>query len=120
MAIRKILHVGSRDEWRDWLADNHGEEQEVWLILYKKGSPEPLISYEEAVEEAVCFGWIDSQSRSIDDATYAQRFSPRRPASPWSESNRARVLKMLRAGKMAPAGLASLPGDVLERWNEQG
>ena len=120
MDIGKTLDVASREEWRRWLTDNHQSEKEIWLFLYKKASPQRPITYSEAVDEATCYGWIDSQSKSMDERKYAQRFSPRQKNSYWSEPNKARALKMLREGRMAPAGLAALPADVIEGWNKQG
>lgn len=119
MDIGETTYAISRGEWRAWLADNHAEKKEVWLILYKKGSGKPSISHKQAVEEAICYGWIDSQSKSIDHSKYAQRFSPRRADSHWSDSNRARALRMLREGKITSAGMATLPPDLLRAWRDQ-
>ena len=119
MDIGNILDVASREEWRRWLADNHQTQKEIWLVVYKKAAPQRPITYMEALLEAICYGWIDSQSKSIDEWKYAQRFSPRRANSPWSEPNKARALRMLGQGRMAPAGLGTLPADVIEAWNEQ-
>lgn len=83
----------SREEWRRWLADRHREKEEIWLVFYKKGSGQPSIPYYDAVEEAICYGWIDGQMKSMDEARYVIRFTPRRKKSQWSESNKARALK---------------------------
>ncbi len=88
MEIGETLLVHSRQEWRDWLAQHHRDYKEIWLIYYKKTSGKTGITYEESVEEALCFGWIDGTTKGIDQETYAGRFTPRRPKSPWSESNR--------------------------------
>ena len=116
MDIGETLYIADRDAWRAWLADHHAQQQEVWLLFFKKASGKPSIAYDEAVEEAICFGWIDSQIRSMDQARFARRFTPRREGSAWSESNRVRALKMLGAGRMTKAGLASLPEEVLRFW----
>src|SRR5437868_1246963 len=112
MEIGETLMVTSRGEWREWLAQHHADRKEIWLVYYKKGSGKTGISYEESVEEALCFGWIDGAIKGIDRETYAGRFTPRRPRSPWSASNRARAAHLLREGRMAEAGLAALPEDV--------
>lgn len=113
MEIGESLLVKSRQEWREWLTQHHQNRKEIWLIYYKKDSGKVGISYEEAVEEALCFGWIDGQTKGINQETYAGRFTPRRPKSPWSDSNRKRVVRLLREGRMSEAGLAVLPVDLL-------
>jgi uncharacterized protein YdeI (YjbR/CyaY-like superfamily) len=113
MEIGETLLVHSRQEWRDWLAQHHRDYKEIWLIYYKKTSGKTGVTYEESVEEALCFGWIDGAIKGIDQETYAGRFTPRRPKSPWSESNRGRVTRLLREGRMTGAGLAVLPPDLL-------
>lgn len=107
--ITETFYAADRDEWRRWLADHHQTEREVWLIFYRKDSGKTGVGYEEAVEEALCFGWIDSLMQKIDDHRRAQRFSPRKLKSNWSESNIQRVQQLIRDGKMAEAGLATLP-----------
>jgi uncharacterized protein YdeI (YjbR/CyaY-like superfamily) len=111
--ISKTLYVTTREEWRRWLEEHHATEPEIWLVYYTKASGKPRIPYNDAVEEALCFGWIDSIQKGIDDERRAQRFSPRKPKSNWSDLNKARVRKLISAGKMAQAGLAAL-GNVLE------
>ena len=95
-----------RATWRRWLAKHHATETLVWLLFAKKGSGEPSVAYAEAVEEALCFGWIDGQMSPIDERFYAIRFTPRRPKSIWSKSNVERVERLIAAGAMTPAGLA--------------
>jgi uncharacterized protein YdeI (YjbR/CyaY-like superfamily) len=102
------LYVASRDHWRTWLQENHGTEKEIWLIHYKKHTAKPSISYEEAVEEALCFGWIDSIMKSLDDEKYALRYSPRKRGSIWSEANKRRVERMISQGLMTEAGMAKI------------
>lgn len=100
------LYVTDRDKWRIWLKKNHKARKEIWLIYYKKHSGKPRIPYDDAVEEALCFGWIDSTVKRIDDEKYAQKFTPRRNKSNWSELNIKRAREMIAQGKMARAGLA--------------
>jgi uncharacterized protein YdeI (YjbR/CyaY-like superfamily) len=96
----------SREEWRAWLEQHASAEKEIWLIFFKKRTGKATLTLEDAVEEALCFGWIDGRLRRIDDERHALRFSPRRPGSVWSESNKARVQKLIAEGKMTEAGLA--------------
>jgi uncharacterized protein YdeI (YjbR/CyaY-like superfamily) len=111
MEISETLLATSRQAWREWLTQHHADCKEIWLIYYKKSSGKTGISYEESVEEALCFGWIDGTNKGIDEETYAGRFTPRRLRSPWSASNRARVARLLQEGRMTEAGLAVLPAD---------
>jgi uncharacterized protein YdeI (YjbR/CyaY-like superfamily) len=101
------LSVQSRQEWRAWLQANHQHAPGVWLVRFKKGSG-PHVSYEEAVEEAVAFGWVDSRSRSLDERRSQLLMTPRRPRSRWSESNRKRVARLRELGLMSPAGEAAV------------
>ena len=112
MEIGETLLVKSRQEWRNWLIEHHQDRKEIWLVYYKKTSGKTGISYDDAVEEALCFGWIDGAIKGIDVETYAGRFTPRRPRSPWSASNRARLARLLQAGQVTEAGLAVLPPDL--------
>src|ERR1700738_3721833 len=109
MDIGKTLTVRNRLEWRRWLAKHHADAKEIWLVYYKKTSGKTGITYEESVLEGVAYGWIEGQIKSIDDESYAARFTPRRPKSNWSASNIARARKMLAEGLMAEACLATLP-----------
>ena len=97
-----------RKEWRMWLEKNHSSEKEVWVIIQKKKSGRNGLKYEEAVEEAVCFGWIDSKMQSINAESFRQRFSPRRKNSIWSKKNKETANKMIRAGKMTESGYAAI------------
>jgi uncharacterized protein YdeI (YjbR/CyaY-like superfamily) len=92
------------DELRQWLADHHDTADAVWLVYYKKGSGRPSIDWPEAVDQALCFGWIDSKVRSLDDERYEQYFSRRKPGSPWSRINKDKVAELTAAGLMEPAG----------------
>ncbi len=97
-----------RIRWRNWLRRNHSSESEIWLLIFKKGTGGEGVAYEEAVEEAICFGWIDGKLRRIDDRCHAIRFTPRRAGSVWSESNRDRAERMIRNRRMTKAGLESV------------
>jgi uncharacterized protein YdeI (YjbR/CyaY-like superfamily) len=98
----------NRAEWRAWLAEHHTTSTGVWVIYYKKESGKPRVEYADAVEEALCFGWIDSVPNAIDDLSYKQLFSPRNPKSPWSKLNKERVEALIAQGLMTPAGLAKI------------
>ena len=112
MEIGETIYVTTRDEFRKWLIPNHKIKKEIWLIQYKKATKKPSINYVEAVEEAICFGWIDGLEKSMDAERFALRFSPRRPKSNWTNTNKDRARKMIAEGRMAPAGRLSLPPDV--------
>lgn len=99
------LYVKNRDEWRKWLEKNYDTTGEVWLVYYKKHSGKPRIPYSDAVEEALCFGWIDGKIKRINDEYYIQRFTPRRAGSRWSKYNIQRVQKMIKLGQMKKSGL---------------
>jgi uncharacterized protein YdeI (YjbR/CyaY-like superfamily) len=105
MELGKTLYVTNRNDWRSWLARNHDKEKGIWLIYYRKSSGKKRISYNTAVEEALCYGWIDSIVKRVDDARFAQRFSPRRPESPVSEMNKERIRRLIKEKKMTPVGL---------------
>ena len=100
-----IIHFGTQQEWEDWLAQNHAEAKGVWLQFAKKDSGIPSINYQQAVEGALCYGWIDGQSKSFDNSYWLQRFTPRKPKSNWSRINREKVDALAAAGRMQPAGL---------------
>jgi len=107
MGDERTLRFRDPEEWRRWLEARHATEAEAVLLLSKKSVAEGL-HYEEALEEALCFGWIDGKLRAHDDRTFAQRFTPRRPGSVWSEANRRRAVRLLREGRMRPPGLAAI------------
>jgi uncharacterized protein YdeI (YjbR/CyaY-like superfamily) len=100
MKIGKTLHVQDRKEWRAWLKDNFQKEKEIWLVYPHKASGKQRISYNDAVEEALCFGWIDSIAKSFDAHSSAQRFSPRKLNSNWSQPNRERLRWLMKEGKI--------------------
>src|SRR3954454_23957543 len=100
-------HPTTRAAWRAWLAANHDRETEIWLVYNKRHTGEPRVEYDDAVEEALCFGWIDSIVRTIDADRYAQKFTPRKAKSKWSELNRRRFATTACEGKRSPAGAAT-------------
>lgn len=105
----KKLYVPTRAQWRRWLLKNHDKELEgVWLVYFKKGKGQASLEYEESVEEALCFGWIDSLIKRIDNDSYCRKFTPRQDASQWSDSNRKRVEKVISEGRMTEFGLAKV------------
>ena len=101
-------YARDRQEWRAWLEQHHATASGVWLIYYKQQSGQPRVSYAEAVEEALCFGWIDSRPNALDDERYMQFFSPRKAKSPWSKLNKQRVERLIQQGLMMPAGFAAI------------
>ncbi len=112
MEIGETLYVTDRENFRKWLLRNHRTKKEIWLVKYKKTAQKPSLDYVEAVEEAICFGWIDGFEKGLDAERYAIRFTPRRPKSNWTSTNKDRARKMIAEGRMTQAGLASLPLDV--------
>lgn len=104
----ETIYFPTRREWREWLQQNHHTETGVWAIFYKKNSGQPTMTYDESVEEALCFGWIDSVANKIDEVKFKQLFSPRKPKSGWSRVNKNRIERLLAEGQMAEAGLAKI------------
>lgn len=109
-ALDRLPSVEARDRaaWRAWLRRHHRTAAGIWLVYHKKHSATPSVSYEEAVQEALCYGWIDSLVRALDADRYRQLFTPRKPRSTWSPSNKRRVARLLAEGRMQPAGLATI------------
>ena len=117
MNISKTLRVTTRKAWRAWLEKNHARKKEIWLVYATKKSGKTRVPYSDAVEEALCFGWIDGTVKSIDENYFAQRFSPRRSArSELSETNKERVRRLIRAGLMTPAGMEKIRGRMSEKF----
>jgi uncharacterized protein YdeI (YjbR/CyaY-like superfamily) len=112
LKIGESLSLTNGQQFREWHVENHQIKKEIWLVIYKKSSGKPTISYDEAVEEALCFGWVDSTVKSIDAEKYAQRFTPRRRVSNWTEANKAKARRLVQGGKMTEAGKAVLPPDM--------
>lgn len=102
------LEARNRKEWRQWLQENHQTSPGIWLVYYKKNSKKTGISYDEAVEEALSFGWIDSRVNALDEERYMQIFTPRKPGSIWSKLNKQRVEKIIKEGIITPAGLEKI------------
>jgi uncharacterized protein YdeI (YjbR/CyaY-like superfamily) len=111
MEIGTTFYAKTRAQWRAWLKKHAAKEREIWLVLYTKASGKPFVAYIDAVEEALCFGWIDSIVKKHGPDSRVQRYTPRRPGSPLSELNKERVRRLIAEGKMTPAGLAAA-GDV--------
>ncbi len=117
MQIGKTLYVIDREAWRAWLANNYQREPEIWLVYYRKDTGRPRIPYNDAVEEALCFGWVDSIVKKLDESRTAQRFSPRKAGSGYSQTNIERLRRLAERGKVMPEILTGL-GDLLEQEYE--
>jgi uncharacterized protein YdeI (YjbR/CyaY-like superfamily) len=107
----KTLLAKSLDQWHDWLDEHHASESEVWLVFYKQHTGVTSIDYEDALDEALCFGWVDSLVKRLDDRRYAIRFKPRSPDSRWSTKNRDRYAALKAGGRLKPAGIERPPTD---------
>jgi uncharacterized protein YdeI (YjbR/CyaY-like superfamily) len=105
--MKNLLEVKSRAGWRSWLKKNGPIQKEVWLVSYRKASGQARRSHDEAVEDAICFGWIDGKRKKLDDQRFMQRFTPRKPDSRWSAINIERAKKLIAENKMSPHGLAA-------------
>ncbi len=112
---RPRVELTDRAGWRAWLERNHATSEGVWLVTRRAAAGGPRLEYEAAVEEALCFGWVDGQAAAVDDERTRQYFAPRRPGSGWAATNKARIERLMAAGSMAPAGLA-----VIERAKADG
>ncbi len=111
-------HPKSRAEWRKWLEKNHKRIEGVWVISFKKATGKPRVEYEEAVEEALCFGWMDSKPNKLDDERSMLWFAPRKKGSGWAKTNKERVVKLIKAGLMTPAGLQKIEAAKKDgSWN---
>jgi len=106
-AVTQRLFI-DRNAWRRWLVKNHDKKKDIWLVYYKRGSGKTSVTYEEALEEALCYGWIDSVVRKIDDEKYMQKYTPRKENSIWSASNKARVERLILEGRMAGPGMKKI------------
>ena len=117
MTEREVVEARTAVDWERWLERNHETATEAWLRLYNKSAPEPGMAYAEAVEVALCFGWIDSMAHRYDEISRLQRFGPRKSRSPWSVSNVERVQRLLDAGRMRDAGLRQVEAAKADgRW----
>ena len=108
MKITETLYVTNRKDWRKWLVKNHKTKKEIWLIYYRKKSGKPRISYDNAVLEALCYGWIDEIVKKVSEESFAQRFSPRRPNSLFSQMNKERVRDLIKEKRMTKSGLRAI------------
>lgn len=107
----KTLEARTLEQWRSWLAEHHDAESEVWLVFYKQHTGQESIAYGDALDEALCFGWIDSLVKRLDDERFARKFTPRKPDSKWSSVNRKRYAQLEASGRLTPAGLNRPPTD---------
>jgi uncharacterized protein YdeI (YjbR/CyaY-like superfamily) len=115
--MNDILCFRSAAEFRKWLAANHRQSDGIWLRIFKKDSGEPTVTYAEALDEAICFGWIDGQKRRHDEASWRQRFTPRRPKSGWSKLNTQHAERLIQAGRMHEAGKSEIDAAKKDgRW----
>ena len=115
-STKNILHLTTRTEWRNWLKKNFKTESEAWLVYYKKGTGKPRIQYNDAVEEALCFGWIDSIVRKVDDKSIIQRFSRRSLKSKYSQANKVRLRSLVKEKKVHKEVLESLGAILKEKY----
>jgi uncharacterized protein YdeI (YjbR/CyaY-like superfamily) len=113
MKMTKKIYAANRQEWREWLRKNFNKEREVWLVYYKRHTGKPRVIYNDAVEEALCFGWIDSNIQKIDEEKYAQKFTSRYSNSKWSELNIRRMKKLIATGLMTKYGLEKIDPKLL-------
>jgi len=112
--VTETLYVPNREEWRDWLEEHHRSVSEIWLVSYLKKTGKPSVPYNDAVEEALCFGWIDSIVKKLDEERYVQRYTPRRAKSGYSQTNKERLKRLIERGKVMPKVLAGLDEIGLE------
>lgn len=105
--------------WRQWLRRNHKSPEGIWIRFYKKGSEVKSVNYAQALDEALCWGWIDGQSKSLDEISWIQKFTPRRPRSLWSKRNREHIARLTREGRMKPPGLEAVKAAKADgRWDQ--
>lgn len=116
MQITNPKHFKNRNEFRKWLEKNHDKQKELWILFYKVHTKKKSLRYAEAVEESLCFGWIDGIVKRIDDEKHAQRYTPRNPKSIWSKVNKERARRMIDAGKMTDAGLVKIKEAKKSGW----
>lgn len=119
MKLGQTLYVTSRKVWRRWLAKHHKSAKEIWLIYYRQQTGKPRLAYNAAVEEALCYGWIDSIAKKVDRERFAQRFSPRRKTSVLSQMNKERIKTLIAQKKMTKAGLAAV-AHVFDQTKQAG
>ncbi|MGO4291611.1 YdeI/OmpD-associated family protein [Chitinophaga sp. RAB17] len=111
------LSFETQQQWEKWLKSNHTQTEGIWLIIYKKNSKIPSINYDQALEEALCYGWIDGIKKSKDEVSFLQKFTPRRAKSIWSEKNTKHIERLTAEGRMKPAGIAQVEAAKADgRW----
>lgn len=112
-----VISFETADEWRSWLEQNHQNDRGIWLRIFKKGSGKPSVNHGSALEEALCYGWIDGQAKKYDDESYLQKFTPRRRRSIWSKINIEHVDRLEKEGKMRPTGRKAVEAAKADgRW----
>ena len=116
MEITETLYVSTREDWHRWLKENHNSRDEIWLVSYRRETGRQSLPYNVAVEEALCFGWIDSIRKGIDEEKYAQRYTPRNPNSEYSQTNKERLAKLATEGRVIPEVLRTLSGNRPEDY----
>ncbi|MFA5974242.1 MAG: YdeI/OmpD-associated family protein [Lentimicrobiaceae bacterium] len=115
----QIIPFSSPAEWEQWLEQNHTDSKGIWLQMFKKGSGMASVNYAEALDVALCYGWIDGQLKSIDELSYMQRFTPRRPKSLWSKRNIVHIARLTKVGRMKPAGVKQVEAAKADgRWDQ--
>ncbi len=119
MVVGKTLYVTNRRQWRTWLSKLHETAGEIWLVYYRKDSGKRRIPYNDAVEEALCFGWIDSLTKPRDTESWVQRYTPRKSKSPLSEMNKERVRRLIKAGRMTRWGLQRIQHEMDARQSKK-
>jgi uncharacterized protein YdeI (YjbR/CyaY-like superfamily) len=113
------LYCKTVEQWREWLEQHHATESVVWLVFYKKGLSDQTFDYDGALDEALCYGWVDSIIKKLDEQRYARKFTPRKEISQWSEINKRRVAQLIAAGRMTPAGMALIEAaKVNGQWDK--
>jgi uncharacterized protein YdeI (YjbR/CyaY-like superfamily) len=110
----KAFHADTLEQWRAWLEENYASSPGVWLVLCKKASAKPSVGDADAAEEALCFGWVDSLIRKLDEDSYMMKFTPRKDTAKWSAYNISRVKRLIAEGRMRPAGREKIPDEYLE------
>lgn len=119
--MMETIEFKNRTEWREWLSRNHDQVDEIWLVYYKKGTGNPSIEYGESLDEALCYGWIDSLIKKIDEQKYARKFTPRKDDSKWSLVNKKRVEQLIRDGLMTEHGMKKVEAAKLSgAWESPG
>ena len=118
MDIGETLEAGSANDFAEWLASHGQNKSEIWVVLYKKASGKQTVTYGELVEVGVAYGWIDSMNKGMDEEKYAQRFSPRREGSNWTDGNKTIARRLIQEGRMTAAGKATLPEDLMAEYDD--